>query len=337
MCIYYGNSLALTYKNQEHVFPAGFGGNTKLPTGYVSDQANKLFSPMELQLMRYSLITVDRMIFGPGDRGSLQPSKASKSLVNIGVGDDGKIVLSYTALGKPYNIPQIHLHEGRATLSLPNEHNEVSQKITQFVDSLRKFSGKFVFLPYKGLDEKDMIIGFFENKYYVSTTGSRPEVEHVQRSIQVFLDKFREEEICEIEQHVKQNFSFTENEEIARVYAKVAMNTLSLLRGKEYAMHTNFDEIREWILTGKSKNEFFFLPSILTDGLSNLVKTFPDGAHWCLFCKIGTTLKALVCFYNHFMRQFTFGQIINKTDFTYPDGFICDWKEEKEYRTCLAS
>lgn len=72
MCIYYGDSPLLTYKNQEHVFPAGLGGNIKLPNGYVSDQANKLFSPMELKLLRYSLISVDRMFFGPGDRGSLQ-------------------------------------------------------------------------------------------------------------------------------------------------------------------------------------------------------------------------------------------------------------------------
>ena len=31
MCIYYGVSPLLTYKNQEHVFPAGLGGNKKLP------------------------------------------------------------------------------------------------------------------------------------------------------------------------------------------------------------------------------------------------------------------------------------------------------------------
>lgn len=73
-----------------------------------------------------------------------------------------------------------------------------------------------------------------------------------------------------------------ENEEIARVYAKVAMNTLALIKGKEYAMHKNFDEIREWILTGKSKCEFFCLPSLLTNELSHLVKIFPDGSHYFL-------------------------------------------------------
>ena len=124
--------------------------------------------------MRSSLISFERMMFGPGDRGSLQPRKASKSLVNVGVQDDKEIVLCYTALGKPYNIPQIHLYESRATLSIPSEHNESSQKTPQFVDTLHKFAGQFVFLPYNGFCEGEMIIGFFESKYYVSSAGLRP-------------------------------------------------------------------------------------------------------------------------------------------------------------------
>lgn len=57
-----------------------------------------------------SLISFDRMMFGPGDRGSLHPRNAFKSPVNVGVQDDKEIVLSYTALGKPHNIPQIYLY-----------------------------------------------------------------------------------------------------------------------------------------------------------------------------------------------------------------------------------
>lgn len=331
MCIYYGDSPLLTYKNQEHVFPAGLGGNIKLPNGYVSDQANKLFSPMELKLLRYSLISVDRMFFGPGDRGSLQPRKASKSLVTVGIQDNKEIVLSYTALGKPYNIPQVHLYANGAILSLPDEHNEVSQNISQLVEAFSKFSGQFVFLPYNDFAEGEMIIGFFDGKYYVASSGLRPVDEYIQKKIQNFLDHFHEGEIQRGEHHVKQNHRLVENEEIARVYAKIAMNTLALIKGKEYAMHRNFDELRKWILTGESQSEFFYLPSILTDEVSNLIKIFPDGSHWCLFCKIGTTLNSMVCFYNRFMRRFTFGEVVYPGDFTYPNGFICDWKSENEY------
>ena len=51
MCIYLGNCEDLTYQKQEHVFPAGLGGKRMLDHGVVSDQANNLFSPMELKLM----------------------------------------------------------------------------------------------------------------------------------------------------------------------------------------------------------------------------------------------------------------------------------------------
>lgn len=39
MCIYFGNSPELTYKNREHIFLASTGGTVTLPQSYVSDQA----------------------------------------------------------------------------------------------------------------------------------------------------------------------------------------------------------------------------------------------------------------------------------------------------------
>ena len=319
MCIYYGDSPLLTYKNQEHVFPAGLGGNTKLPVGFVSDQANKLFSPMELKLMRSSLISFARMMFGPGDRGSLQPHKASKSLVNVGIQDDNKIVLNYTALGKPYDIPQVHLCASEAILTLPNENGETSQKISTFIDALRKFSGQFVFLPNDIVDDDEMIIGFFEGKYYVSTSGLRPAVESIQKKIKYFLEHFFFFYFQEEEHQVQQNYRLVENTQIGRMYAKVAMNTLALLKGKEYAMHKNFDNIRKWILTGKSQVDFDCSPRVFPNGINHIEKIFPDGAHWCLFFNIGTTLGSVVCFYNRFCRPFTFGEVVNRTDFVYPN------------------
>lgn len=331
MCIYYGNSSALTYKKQEHVFPAGLGGKIKLPYGCVSDQANEFFSPMELQLMRHSLIAFDRMMFGPGDRGTLQPSKASKSPVNVGVQDDGQIVLCYTALGKPYNIPQVHIGSNSATVTLPNEQANAIEYLNYIINALHKFNGRFVFLRYKELPAEDVIIGFFENHYYVTVAGDRPEIEYVQNKIHVFLRNFRDEEFHSGEHRVTQHHSIQENPSIARMYAKVAMNTLALLKGADYVTHSNFDKIRTWILTGDFQEDFLFLPSILTDKTDDLIKVFPASSHWCIFSRMGNTVEAMICFYNRYMRRFTFGDLINSTDFIYPNGFVCDWKNEKEY------
>ena len=51
MCIYFGDAPNLTYNKSEHIFPAGLGGTVTLPQGWVSDQANELFSSMEGELM----------------------------------------------------------------------------------------------------------------------------------------------------------------------------------------------------------------------------------------------------------------------------------------------
>ena len=108
-CIYYGNQEGLTYNKREHVFPASLGCKTMLPKGWVSDQANELFSPMEEILTRRSSISTERALFGPGKRGSLAPQKAAQSDVCVGVDEKGDRVLSYMALGTPYNLSLIHI------------------------------------------------------------------------------------------------------------------------------------------------------------------------------------------------------------------------------------
>ena len=59
MCIYYKNNPKLTYKEKEHIFPAGLGGITTLSKGLVSDQANSLFSKLEIKKnINYLIILV---------------------------------------------------------------------------------------------------------------------------------------------------------------------------------------------------------------------------------------------------------------------------------------
>lgn len=60
MCIYLGDAPDLTYNKRKHIFPAGLGGTVTLPQGWVSDQANGLFSSMEGELMHSSPIALDR-------------------------------------------------------------------------------------------------------------------------------------------------------------------------------------------------------------------------------------------------------------------------------------
>ena len=188
MCIYLEDNGDLTYKKQEHVFPAGLGGIQMLDHGVVSDQANELFSPLELKLQRESLISIDRMFYGPGKRGSHKPEKASKSAVNVGLQDDGKPILCYTAAGKPYNIPQMYRIDKEVIVSLPDKEHIIEEQMEQFLSDLKKFNGKYVFLKSEYVSSNSFIIGCFEGKYYVATNSERPDDSCINAEIKCFIE-----------------------------------------------------------------------------------------------------------------------------------------------------
>lgn len=330
MCIYLGNSENLTYQNQEHVFPAGLGGIRMLEHGVVSDQANKMFSPMELKLMRHSLIAFERMMYGPGKRGSHNPEKASKSAVNVGLQDDGKPILCYTAAGKPYNISQFYRHGNEAMISVPNEGFDAEKQIASFLGFLEHLPGKYSFIKSEYVPEGDILVGIFDGIYYVATNSERPTNACIEKEVKLFLSHFQMKEIKCGEHHVKQAHRLGEDAEIARMYAKIAMNVLALLKGSGYASHSNFSDIRNWILTGESSTDYFFLPQIQVEPLNEFMKIISQKAHWCIFISRNGKLDAIVCLYNCYIRRFILGDLPEEKSFLL-DGYICDWENEREY------
>lgn len=167
MCIYFSDRNDLTYREQEHIFPAGLGGIGMLPRGYVSDQANALFSPLELKLMHNSLLMVPRTIFGPGKRGKLDPDKASKSEIATVQDENGKIALGYMSLGKGYYINSLSKCGVQATYTVGTaQHHEPGQSWSDFEQACAKFDlgRKFVSVHTKELAPLDWVFGFYESK-----------------------------------------------------------------------------------------------------------------------------------------------------------------------------
>lgn len=76
-CIYLKKTEPeVTFKSGEHIIPAGIGGIVKLDNGMVSDEFNtKIFSSIELDFMRNSIIALPRQFYGPGKRGALSKKK----------------------------------------------------------------------------------------------------------------------------------------------------------------------------------------------------------------------------------------------------------------------
>lgn len=330
MCIYFGHRQDLTYTKQEHVFPAGLGGIKMLSKGVVSDQANELFSPLELKLMRTSIISTERMLSGPGKRGSLSPKDATKSNINVGLKDDGTLALCYIAEGKPYCIPQFHIHKNQVAVAVPNGDGDEGELFKRFITSLGIFKDKFVHLQSEHIAQDEIIVGCSDKHYYVATSSERPSSEKVKSLISYFVNHFEMSGIEKSVHHTQQSFLIEENSDTARIYAKTAMNTLALLKGENYVRNHSFDEIREWIVKGGPNSKFVFLPHIQSERSDDISKIVPKQAHWCIFSNVDGCLETIVCFYNHVSRRFSIGKLPDETTFD-TDGFICDWKNRQEY------
>lgn len=323
MCIYYKDKLNLTYTGQEHIFPAAIGGVEKLPQGYVSDEANHYFSKLEQELLKSSMISLSREIFGPGKRGT---DKLGEVKVSIMKDDNNEYCLGYIFKGNPYYIPSINvnLKNGKAILSLSKK--EGSKYLQTFLQKLKDFSDRFVYIQNNEIPQDIILIGHYQNKYFIASAQDRFDAAKVKTIISAFIDS-----ICENLQfknnssQVKVSNALTISKNNAKVYAKIAFNTLAKFKGKDYILDPVFDDMRKWIIGEKDLN-INWLPN-RNSSLNYIISEFTE--HYCIITDIDGYICAEVSLYG-WKQGFKLGK--NPGDaFGEPLGFFCDSENRKEY------
>lgn len=329
MCIYYGNERNLTYKKQEHVFPAGLGGIAMLPKGFVSDQANELFSPLEAELMHNSLISIARALFGPEKRGSHSPKKASISNISILKNTDGKIALGYLSGRSGYYINSLYKNKDEFIFTVASEqHNAPELAWESFKNEARAFCTQFVHVSTNELNQNDWVFGSYRGKYYLAL-GPQCELESVKKQLLFIVDSSKSGALNRKSDHPKFDIPLVESDSISKVYAKVAINVLAMLKGEEYICHNRFTPIKNWILGESDVDDYSQLPRVTPENKLHL----PEDCHWCIFLIHNKKLCATVCFYNTFSRYFELANSIISEDYykTGPlFGMICDWRNKRE-------
>ena len=331
MCIYYGDMPKLTYNKQEHIFPAGLGGKTMLPKGYVSDQANELFSPLEAKLMHDSLLSISRSLFGPGKRGSLNPQKASKSKICVLKKSDDELSLGYIAGSKGYYINNLVKCKSQFVFTVATgQHGFPQQAWNNFKDEVSKFGGKYTSIHSNDVKQDEWIFGIYNGKYYV-VLGPECSIETMKKELLLVIATSKSGSLNRKISHPVFDIPQTESDLTGRVYAKVAINALAALKGKEYISHNRFQTVKDWIL-GKSNSENYSqLPRVT---LGNKLK-FPELCHWCIYLVRDEKICGTVCFYNTFSRYFEMADSIEQLDYDFHGsrmiGMICDWRNKKEY------
>lgn len=329
MCIYYGNERNLTYEKQEHVFPAGLGGIAMLPKGMVSDQANELFSPLEAKLMHDSLISIERVLFGPGKRGSHDPKKASISNISLLKNEDGKLALGYLSGKSGYYINSIYKKQNEFTFAVASEQNHDPERAWEaFKQEARDLGAQFVHISSEKLDPGDWVFGSYRGKHYLAL-GPHCELETVKKQLRMIADSSRSGTLNRKSGRPEFDIPIEESDLIGRVYAKVAINVLARLKGEEYVCHDRFAPIKSWILGESDVDEYSQLPKVTPD---NRLR-FPENCHWCIFLIHDKKLCAVVCFYNTCSRYFELADSILPED-RYRSGplfgLICDWRNKRE-------
>lgn len=327
MCIYYKERDDLVVpKSQEHIFPAFLGGKTKLPLGYVSDEANKLFSPLEKRVSVNSIVGVERMMEGPGKRGK---KKRSSPVVHIGIASDGAYMYQIID-SAPIIIPFVRVKRDLSNIEYCQNHMELPDKnslFSDFISSLKTFDGKYVDKGSKYIENDEILIGYKDKKFFV---GHSIDTDVDKNEIKGIIDFLQNNnyQIEDGEQNTDQpeiEIKIEFNNEYDRVYAKIGFNCLAYIMGDEYVKNDCFNQIRKYIL---GEEKYIAKTGLTSDNpLSGIKYKF----HYCLFYSIKGHLCAMICFYNEWTIKFDFGEIPNPEYFRNPIGMVCDYQKGEEY------
>lgn len=327
----------VTFKSGEHIIPAGIGGIRKLNNGMVSDQFNtEIFSSIELDFMRNSIIAIPRQFQGPGKRGALTEKKATKSNIYIMSKSDevDDLSLGYIQLAKPHQIPQLKIIDHfNIRIIFDQADGDYRTQLAKFIDVLKNFNGRYnKILVESRIPMNQVLLGNYEDKWYLGIHDEQA-IPTLADIINKLINKIsilseqpkydKSQVIC----HQHMGFSI---ENFYRVCAKIVFNFLAFSHGSDFVLNQEFDPVRNWIVNG-GDNKFITLIDKNDNGKKMFEDIlFPDQAHKVFITKENNSLIGLLSLYGGaFETIITLCDDFSKT-FNI-DGYICDWQNKKEY------
>ncbi len=328
-CIYYKDDLELTYKTKEHVISAGIGGSRTLPLGMVSDQANRIFSAMELEVLRNSPISLNRYFYGPGKRGSSSDKKRTKSPILIMESENELVNLGYLELGEPKLIPQIRLNEkNEISFHCNSDIGDTHEQQLIFFEQLKYFKMELLEeVKEKKVSKKNFVLGFLKDRWYMFSN-----ISEINQNIEDYISKISLEDIKEsktinTEKNVKAGGYLRIDERYLRFLGKTAFNTFAYLYGHEIALLPEFDKLRNWIIKG---GENQFVKHLYNE--SNILDYYkvPEDAHSILFHQKNEIVFAEVRIYGETLPLPCVVLTEKFSKKNSSNGFICDWKIKEE-------
>ncbi|MEX1031438.1 MAG: hypothetical protein WDZ91_15555, partial [Paenibacillaceae bacterium] len=279
-----GKAENLKYSNQEHVIPAGLGGITKLPHGYVSDEANKFFSPYELRALRNSFLSVNRDNNGPGRRGSLNVQSIREPMIRIfeAVSPEKELDtllipfrLGFLFSGIVQILPQIYIrfdemwNMKRPLYVADNFSKNPEESLSQFRTLLAPFfknnHRKWIFIDTPiSTSIKFVSIGYYDEKYFVCSSIQPFRMNNFADLI--LLRPLPELHPFLLSSAATYNYSHNlgdlKDPAFPLVYIKTAFNALAFFMGQSFVLQSIFDPVRNSIWNVADLDQFWIKSSM---------------------------------------------------------------------------
>jgi hypothetical protein len=274
---------------------------------------------MELIAFRKSPIFINRITLDPN----------YESPVTVIHNQDGSFGLGVMVGMKSNPIFYGYMHNG--ILRWSGNADEGEEALIKKIESLKTYKGKIRRLTHFNIPSDALAFGLHEKTLYVASCPNSYADDVVIRIINDIVEHTENKDRNTTIESIAGEYSFEVQDcnKISRVYGKTAINVLAHVAGVDYVKSSAFDRIRNWIITGEDK-EFFHKPPKIGYDIT-MIQLLPKNAHWCLFINIGNLLVAEVCYHGSAKKAFALGEITEWKS-SFPDGYICDWQNKKEYR-----
>jgi hypothetical protein len=351
-CIYLKKSEPdVKFTKREHVIPAGIGGISKLPLGVVSDEANEHFSPLEMDALRKSFISINRNNVGPGKRGSFNIKKVKSPTIRILKEAESLVEqykLGFAFAGEIYIITQIAIdfndkeeYYTTSYYSTVFDGQYSKQTVIDFRDHLitflankkRKF--RLINMPYNPTNHF-VNIGYYEGKWFAATSHKvinmdylawmllpelkREQIEYIDKEPSV-LDKSLLQYSYQLDMSSSLNYF---------IYAKTAFNVLAFLKGSDFIQHERFEGIRKSIVDNNDIDNFIVNDKGLYGLIEDIVERVPKWAHYAIITTENNSILAFVGFYGEKQSAIIrlAGDYVGES---LRGGIICDWMNRSEF------
>lgn len=295
-CIYLfkHNKEPLTYASREHIFPAAIGGKIKLEKGFVSDQANNLFSQEFERDVSQNYFKMHRQFLKIGKRGKSSESALWKSST-VEVGEINKEYLLTNFINEKVNaIPQITFFIETSKTELKGLKTEGDAK--DFIEKIKQFEMQENFLLNDIVDsrfEGKIIFGLHNKKWYLGIASKDIRNMAVSRISSFIESNITIEGITHVKAPATIDYKLVYKDQMFMRYcAKIAFNYLAYIKGQEHVLGEEYDIIRKFIVSGiGDMNDFQFIGSGVLEQIHGLVEL---GTHYILLSNSDLGLIAVI-------------------------------------------